>query len=103
MSKPDNITPPSKREAGTKTLRKPLIRPTPDRRAMDIQQYSAHSILVRAVAAGVLAAGALLLAFRVADAQSAPGTFTSAVHAPELTRASEFIVHAQAIKSRRAD
>jgi hypothetical protein len=70
---------------------------------MDIQQYSAHSILVRAVAAGMLAAGALLLAFRVADAQSAPATITLAVHASELTRASEFIGPAQVIESHRAD
>jgi len=72
---------------------------------MDIQQYSAHSILVRAVAAGVLAAGALILAFRVADAQSAPAPvgITLAAHAPELTRASGFIRHPPAIESRRAD
>jgi hypothetical protein len=72
---------------------------------MDIQQYSAHSILVHAIAAGMLAAGALLVAFRVADAQSAPApsVINLAEHAPELTRASEFIGHVRASATRRAD
>ena len=71
-----------------------------------IQQYSPSSILVRALAAGVLAAAGLIVAFRVADAQGtsppgapAPAVITLTVHPQELTRASEFIGHVQAIQS----
>jgi len=72
---------------------------------MDIQQYSAHSILVRAVAAGMLAAGALIVAFRFADAQStpAPVAITLAVHAPELVSASDPIRHVQLSGPGQAD
>jgi membrane fusion protein, multidrug efflux system len=73
---------------------------------MAIEQYSAHSILVRALAAGMLAAGALVVAFRFADAQTAapagtlaPAVITLMVHPQELTRSSEFIGRAQAIES----
>ena len=104
MSKAGNITPPT-REAGTKTLCKPLMRPTPDGRMMDTHQYSAHSILVRAVAAGMLAAGALIVAFQFADAQStpAPVAITLAVHAAELVPASDLTRQAQPSGLHRGD
>jgi hypothetical protein len=76
---------------------------------MAIQQYSAPSILV-ALAAGMLATGAVIVAFRFADAQTvrpagtpAPAAMILAVHPQGLPRASEFIGHVQAIRPRWAD